>query len=247
MQNNEIKGINFLGHKRNINDQMSINEIKFANEEKTIENNLLSPKKPEIFIIFKEGKKRVNLGEKNETRIYNNSNKNIKAENTIDNQICQRCNSGDNVLSFNNFKSILDYLSKKNILLLRNYLLYENLNFESPKVICSNCLLAISKNSTEFEKFFALSNQKINDDTDNDNPFYNLFENPNLKNFNNIEKEKNSTKNQYEMNNKIKNIFENFYSPDAKIPPLLNSAPRNNNNIFNNPNINFDFLNISYY
>ena len=251
MQKNEVKDINFLGQKRNLNDQMPITEIKFTEEEKVTENNLkqLSPKKSEIFITFKGEKNRINLGEKNETKIDDNTNNNIKAENEIHNQICQKCNSGDNVLSFNNFKSILDYLSKENILLIQNYLLYENLNFDPPKVICSNCLLEISKNSTEFEKFFALNNQKINDDndndndTDNDNPFYNLLENPNLKNFNNIETEKNSTK----MNNKFKNIFENFYSPDAKIPTLLNNAPRNNNNIFNNPNINFDFLNISNY
>ena len=121
-----------------------------------------------------------------------------KKENRIDNYIntvknfCHKCNSRDNVICFNNLKSILDYLSKKKISLLKNFHLDEKLNFDSSKIICLNCLLIISKNKTEFEKFIE-SNRHKNIMNDTDNPFLGLFENPNLKLFNDIDiKEKKS-------------------------------------------------------
>ena len=253
MQTDEIKNINFLGQKRSINSQMPIN---LTEEEKTKEYFLkqLTPKKPDIFITFKEAKKRIILEEQNDTKIDNNINKDIKNVNIIHNIICQKCNSKDNILSFNNVKSIVDFFSKKNISLFNNLNLDEYLNYDTPKTICIKCLLVISKNKTEFAKFFGVNNNKINDE--NDNVFDDLFENPNLKNFNNIEtkkcinitnKNKNKNNSLEELSNKIKDILDNFNSKNAKIPTLLNNIPSKNNNIFNNQNINFDLLNISNY
>ena len=255
MQNNEIKNINFLGNKRKLNNQLPINLTKFNEEEKAKEYNLkqLSQKKPDIFITFKDRKNQINLEAKNQTQIDNNINKYIQNINIIHNIICQRCNSKNNVISFNNIKSISEYLSKNNILISNDFDLEENVNFDNTKTICSNCLLAISKNKTEFEKFFGMNNNKINDDIDNDseNLFKDLFQNPNLKNFNNIETKKNiNNKNKNkcldELNKKITDILEKFKT-NAQIPTLLNNVPINNNNIFNNQKINFDFLNISNY
>ena len=253
MQTNEIKNINFLGQKRNINNPTPINLTKLDEEEKTKEYllNQLTTKKRDIFITFKESKNRNNLEEKNDTKIDNNINRDIKDVNIMRNIICQKCNSKENVLSFNSIKNILEFFSQKNISIFNCFNPDENLIYDNPKTICIKCLLMISKDKTEMEKFFGVNSSKIKDD--NDNIFDNLFENPNLKNFNNIETKKivnidnNKNKSLDELNNKMKDILDNFYSQNAKMPTLLNNIPSNNNNIFNNPNINFDFLNISNY
>ena len=111
MQTNEIKNINFLGQKRNINNPMPINLSKLDEEEKTKEYllNQLTTKKRDIFITFKESKNRNNLEEKNDTKIDNNINRDIKDVNIMRNIICQKCNSKENVLSFNSIKNILDF------------------------------------------------------------------------------------------------------------------------------------------
>ena len=253
MQTNEIKNINFLGQKRTMNNPTPINLSKLDEEEKTKEYllNQLTTKKRDIFITFKESKNRNNLEEKNDTKIDNNINRDIKDVNIMRNIICQKCNSKENVLSFNSIKNILEFFSQKNISIFNCFNPDENLIYDNPKTICIKCLLMISKDKTEMEKFFGVNSSKIKDD--NDNIFDNLFENPNLKNFNNIETKKivnidnNKNKSLDELNNKIKDILDNFYSQNAKMPTLLNNIPSNNNNIFNNPNINFDFLNISNY
>ena len=149
------------------------------------------------------------------------------------------------MLCFSSFKNILDYLSKQKILPFKNYGQGENLIFDSPKMICLNCLLTISKNKTEFEKFIGAKKNKHNYDNDFDNPFHDLYENPNLKLFNDIDPKKKKIINQNESNDKSEGILKKIYKPEPKKALLINNAP--NNNIINNPNINFDFYNIIYY
>ena len=179
MTNNEMKILNLLGHKRNNNNIMQNNEFKKNEEGKIQENkpNTLTLKKPGLLYgIITEKNSENNFKEKNETKYINT---NIKTENILQRKFCQRCNTGNNVLCFNNFKILIDYLSKNNILISKNFYSDENVNFNSPMIICSNCLLTISKNEAEFEKFFAPNKcKKIND---NDDPFYNLSEHSNLK------------------------------------------------------------------
>ena len=163
MQTNEIKNINFLGQKRNINNPMPINLSKLDEEEKTKEYllNQLTTKKRDIFITFKESKNRNNLEEKNDTKIDNNINRDIKDVNIMHNIICQKCNSKENVLSFNSIKNILEFFSQKNISIFNCFNPDENLIYDNPKTICIKCLLMISKDKTEMEKFFGVNSCKI--------------------------------------------------------------------------------------
>jgi len=149
------------------------------------------------------------------------------------------------VLCFSSFKNILDYLSKQKILPFKNYGQGENLIFDSPKMICLNCLLTISKNKTEFEKFIGAKKNKHNYDNDFDNPFHDLYENPNLKLFNDIDPKKKKIINQNETNEMSEGIFKKICKPEPKKASLINNAP--NSNIINNPKINFDFYNIINY
>ena len=184
MKNNELKNINLLGHKRNKTNQIFNDEPEIFEEEKSKPNNLeiLSSKKLKFISTLIEKEKRINLEEKKETRIDYNIN--------IGKNICQICNSGDNVLCFSSFKNILDYLSKQKIFPFKNFDSNENLIFIPPKMICLNCLLTISKNKTDFEKFIGSKKNKHNYDNDFDNPFHDLYENPNLKFFNDIDPKK---------------------------------------------------------
>ena len=245
MTNNEIKNINLLGHKRNINNLISNNDFNTNEEEKKEENKptKLKLKKPILVyddISEKNGEN--NLKEKNGIKYDNISKTN---ENIIYKKLCQRCNSGDNVLYFNNLKSILDYLSKNKIFISKNFYFGENVNFISPKLICLNCLSEISKNATEFEKFIELNKYEKNND--NDDPFYNLFQQSNLKYFNSTKKIKNKSKKQKGLNDKFRNASKKFYSPYMKMPSYQNNLPNNNNNdAYYNPNINYDYLNYIY-
>ena len=238
MKYNEIKNINLLGHKRNKTNQTSNYELKIFEEANSKHNNIkiLSSKKSKFNKKLLEEENGINLEEKKENRIDNYIN--------IVKNFCHKCNSGDNVICFNNLKSILDYLSKKKISLFKNFHLNKNLNFDSPKIICLNCLLIISKNKTEFEKFIE-SNRHKNIMNDTDNPFLCLFENPNLKLFNDIDIKEKKAKNQIELNEKSESIFKKIYKPEPKKVLFINNVP--NNNIINNPNINFDFYNIINY
>ena len=240
MKNNEIQNLNLLGLKRNINNQMPNDESKIDEGEKIKENTpkKLALKKPEFFDSFTQNNTEINLDENNGAQI---DNMNIKSENIKCKIFCQRCNSLDNLLSFNCLKNITDYLSKRKILISQNLFSNENINFEAPKVICLNCLLMIAKNKNEFEKF--ISSNKYKKIDDNDNPFDNLLENSNLKMFNNIETKKNKTKNQNGSNEKPKKNSEKHVQ-DTKVTSSLNNTQGiNNNNIFNNGNLNFDYLN----
>lgn len=239
MKNNEIKYINLLGHKRNKNNQISNDEKKTNEEENTKENNqkILSFIRPEFYFNIIKRNNRINLEEKNENFIDNNIN--IQTEYEMNKRICQRCGSSHYVLSFNNFKSILEYSFKKKILIFKNFDLDETLNFDSPIMICLNCLLSILQNKTEFEKFFALKTQKKNDIKNNS--FLDPTENPNLKNLNDIGTKEQKTKNIF--NDKPRDISKKLYEQNTKISySLIN--PQNNNDIYNNNKKNYNFFNI---
>ena len=239
MTSNEIENINLLGHKRKQDNVVPNDEYRAEEEEKQKEVNsqkfLL--KKPEFCESLSEDKNgnSINISEeKNESQIEVAK---FKIENVLDKKICQKCKSQTNVLSFHNSKSILDFLSQKRILVSKNAYSGENLNFDSPKTICLNCLLKMSKNRTEFENFVELNNLKKNDDKDN--PFNNLFNVSILKNFNNIETKKNKSKSKSKTNSKLSET-------EAKIRSSLNTPSINNNN-YNNRNINLDYLNALNY
>ena len=239
MKNNEIQNLNLLGLKRNLNNLMQNDESKIDEGEKIKQNNpkKLTLKKPQFYESLSEANSGINLEEKNGAQITHIN----KTSEPLEKNICQRCNSGDNLLSFNSCKNIIDYLSKKKILISKNLFSNENIIFDTPKTICLNCLLMISKNKIELEKFIA-SNKSKNIEV-NDNPFDNLFENSNLKMFNNIEPKNNKTKNQKGLNEKLGYIPGKSQAPDTNIPSSLNIAQNTNNNIFNNGNINLDYLN----
>lgn len=239
MTSNEIENINLLGHKRKQDNVVPNDEYRAEEEEKQKEVNsqkfLL--KKPEFCESLSEDKNGNSLNiseEKNESQIEVAK---FKIENVLDKKMCQKCKSQTNVLSFHNSKSILDFLSQKRILVSKNAYSGENLNFDSPKTICLNCLLKMSKNRTEFENFVELNNLKKNDDKDN--PFNNLFNVSILKNFNNIETKKNKSKSKSKTNSKLSET-------EAKIRSSLNTPSINNNN-YNNRNINLDYLNALNY
>ena len=240
MTSNEVANINFLGIKRNQSSIMPSDESKTEEEEKQKEVNsqkfLL--KKPEFYENI-SGDKNGNISNiSEEKKEFQTEVAKFKIENILDKKICQKCKSQNNVLTFNNSKSILDLLSQKRILVYKNTYSGENLNFDSPKNICLNCLIKMSKNRTEFENFIELNKMKKNDDKDN--PFNNLFNVSILKNFNNIETKKNKLKNKSETNSKS-------IETEAKIRSSLNIPPINNNNINNNRNINLDYLNALNY
>ena len=237
MNNNELKHLNLLGHKRNLNSIIGNDESKTDEEKKMNENNSKksSSKNYDFFNPLDENE-RNNLEGINQTRA---DNTNTNTENKIDKKICQRCNCRDNLLLFNSLKSILDYLSRKNILIFKNIFSGEKIIFDSPKIICLNCLLTIAKNRTEFEKYIR-GYYKKNDD--NDNLLNKLLEYSNLKNVDYNKKNKYIKPNEF--NEKYKDISEKFFFQDEKDSSSVNNKANNiiNNNI-NNRNLNFDFLN----
>ena len=240
MTNNEIENINLLGHKRKQDNVVPNDEYRAEEEEekqKEVNSQKFLLKKPEFCESLLEDKNGNSLNiseEKNESQIEVAK---FKIENVLDKKMCQKCKSQTNVLSFHNSKSILDFLSQKRILVSKNAYSGENLNFDSPKTICLNCLLKMSKNRTEFENFVELNNLKKNDDKDN--PFNNLFNVSILKNFNNIETKKNKSKSKSKTNSKLSET-------EAKIRSSLNTPSINNNN-YNNRNINLDYINALNY
>ena len=238
MTSNEIENINLLGHKRKQDNVVSNDEYRAEEEkQKEVNSQKFLLKKPEFCESLSEDKNGNSLNiseEKNESQIEVAK---FKIKNVLDKKICQKCKSQTNVLSFHNSKNILDFLSQKRILVSKNAYSGENLNFDSPKTICLNCLLKMSKNRTEFENFVELNNLKKNDDKDN--PFNNLFNVSILKNFNNIETKKNKSKSKSKTNSKLSET-------EAKIRSSLNTPSINNNN-YNNRNINLDYLNALNY
>ena len=168
----------FLGNKRREErmDRKSfeINE-KIENPEKKILRDI-SLIKPVLNKINVLDKNKIELDEKNE-------------ENA-----CEKCGKRNNVLIFNSCQGILEYLASLNFknLLFNNpntFEKYKKIKYNQPKKICSNCLFKISNNHLELENFIR------NNENNNEYPFNDLFDNMNLKYFNNIEKPKSKTVN----------------------------------------------------
>ena len=113
MKKNEIKNINLLGHKRKNNNQ--IVETRKEDEEKEKQNNpkKSSSKKPEFHSSIIKEENGINLEEEKETKINTSIN--------MDKKMCQLCNSWDNVLCFSSLKNFLDYISKNEIFLFKNF------------------------------------------------------------------------------------------------------------------------------
>ena len=233
MESNRTKDLNLLGHKRNeekFSNEGQLNNIKQQKSNDT-KNQKLSLKRPQFFNSFQSQDNNINLDEKNDEI---DMNKSTNGENIIKNSICEKCGNRSGVLIFSNFKNILQYFSKKNILLLFeiNELAqkYENFEFEKPKIICSDCLLRISSNKMEFENFITVSNEI------NDYPFNNLFQNSYLKNFNNKETKKNNKTMQPSLNDINKKILEMFgQNEKLNIFPPINNISNNNGT----PNLNY--------
>ena len=239
MEGNRAKDSSLLGHKRN-EEKLSKEELKNIEQEKSKENKnqKLKLKRPEFYPNFKSINNNIDLDEKNEEIVIN---KDTNIENIIKNSICEKCGSRNNVIVFTNFKNILEYLSNKNIILLFeiNELSkkYENFEFEKSKIICSDCLLKITKNKKDFENFITASNEI------NDYPFNNLFKNSYLKNFNNKETKKNNEIAPPSLND-INNTILEVFNQNQRInpfPPINNIY--NNNGSQNLNNLNLDSLN----
>ena len=111
MKHNEIQNLNFLGLKRNLNNLMQNDESKIDEGEKIKQNNpkKLTLKKPQFYESLSEANSGINLEEKNGAQITHIN----KTSEPLDKNVCLRCNSADNLLSFNSCKNIIDYLSKK--------------------------------------------------------------------------------------------------------------------------------------
>ena len=257
----------FLGHKRK-EEQIKIedNEIIKSSQkpkEKLVQKTLL--KKPKLIDLIDDEKNIINLYENKEEKdhiIESNHNQTINSFNmnmdTLENNICEICGEINNVITFNSFRSILEYLTAKKIIyLFKNSVIsekYYNLKYNKLRMICSNCLINLSKNQIEFEKFF--KKDKLDEKGINHNPFDNLFDNVNLKNFNNKEKiNKNNEIISPLLQDKIEenppkkitsnkcNTKKNLLMNSELNNNQLNHLNNNNSNAFINPNLNIGYVN----
>ena len=248
MQNNRNKNKSFLGHKRN--DEEKKKEENIINEKEK-QNKKISLKLPELNDKINDQKNNANSNEEKDEKCCNfgfDKNQSLNLIQTNQNKICEKCGHGDNVLIFNSFKDILDYFNKNHIkILFKNNVSYEkfiNIQYEKPRNICANCLLELTKNQTDFDKFLSVNKSNFSDN--NENPFINLYNNSNLKNFNNKEKLDNNRNNNISsfLNGQNKeffgriltsnpmNVFDNQYTNSG-----LNDTSKNNiNKIFQDNN-----------
>lgn len=226
---------NFLSHKRK--------SIEIKNER-------ISLIKPVFNNIEATKSNKFNLNEQKE---------NICDENKKIN--CEKCGQKNYLLFFNSCQGILEYLFSlkmrnallKNAKIFRKYL---QLQYNKPRKICSDCLLKILNSQSELEYF--IKKNELNND-----PFDGLFNNVNLKYFNNKEipekkiflNKKISNQNQV-LNSNINNLnnaFPNFNPNHNLIIGYLNPSnnqfvPCNNYNYFANQdtfNENFNINNIN--
>lgn len=179
----------------------------------------------------------------------------------VENKVCEKCGERNNVIIFKSSRSILEYLTDKKIIhLFKNSVIsekYYNLKYNKKRMICTNCIINLSKNQIEFQNF--ITKDKLNDNSNkeiNEYPFDNLFNNLNLKNFNNEEK---MNKNNEFISPSIKGKIEEI--PQKRITPNIyyakenlsmnsdlnniqkNNLINNNNHIFTNPNLNIGYVN----
>ena len=251
MNNIQNKNSSFLGNKRKEEKakQETINSKKeqINKEDISLKVPLI---KSEIGNNLINTKICINLEEKNE---INNIIENIRAKNKDEAafKICQICEKKNNLVFFESYKNIIEYFSNHKIMVLFKSELskrYENLKFEKQKIICSECLIEISKNQKDFENFIN-DNNNIN----NESPFSNLLENSNLKIFNNKEKK---APDKFITNKIISEKMTSFKNMKNDEQTHLNNFQSNNNSLFNHnlileklntlngpipPNINYNF------
>ena len=271
MQKIRKENSSFLGHKRNDEEikkegNERINEAKKPKEK--FNKNLLL-KKPKLYDdLIDIEKKDINLDENKEEKdnnIGSNNNEITNSFNTnmerVENKVCEKCGERNNVIIFKSSRSILEYLTDKKIIhLFKNSVIsekYYNLKYNKKRMICTNCIINLSKNQIEFQNF--ITKDKLNDNSNkeiNEYPFDNLFNNLNLKNFNNKEK---MNKNNDFISPSIKGKIEEI--PQKRITPNIyyakenlsmnselnniqkNNLINNNNHIFTNPNLNIGYVN----
>ena len=233
----------FLGNKRREErmDRKSfeINE-KIENPEKKIlrDISLIKPVLNKINVIDKNKIELDEKKEENDSSIQLNENKNInfispkvKEKNK---KACEKCGKRNNVLIFNSCQGILEYLASLNFknLLFNNpntFEKYKKIKYNQPKKICSNCLFKISNNHLELENFIR------NNENNNEYPFNDLFDNMNLKYFNNIEKPQKKPI--------LNNLNKKIINQKQLINPDINNLKNNSLNFISNPNLIWRYIN----
>ena len=233
----------FLGNKRREErmDRKSfeINE-KIENPEKKIlrDISLIKPVLNKINVIDKNKIELDEKKEENDSNIQLNENKNknfispkIKENNK---KACEKCGERNNVLIFNSCQGILEYLASLNFknLLFNNpntFEKYKKIKYNQPKKICSNCLFKISNNHLELENFIR------NNENNNEYPFNDLFDNMNLKYFNNIEKPQKKPI--------LNNLNKKAINQKQLINSDINNLKNNSLNFISNPNLIWRYIN----
>ena len=233
----------FLGNKRK-GERMNKNSTEKNknvedSERKVLDKlSLLRPVLNKINIIEKNKHDFDEKKEENDSnyQINENKTKNLIYPKVKENfkPACEKCGHRNNVLIFNSCQNIKEYLTSLNYInLLPNntniFDKYIKIKYNKPRKICSDCLLKISNNKLEFENFIG------NNEFDNEYPFNDLFNNINLKNFNNIERQR---KNPF-----LNNLNKKYLNQKQFTNPHVNNLINNTPNYIPNQNLIIEYLN----
>ena len=233
----------FLGNKRK-GERMNKNSTEKNknvedSERKVLDKlSLLRPVLNKINIIEKSKHDFDEKKEENDSnyQINENKTKNLIYPKVKENfkPACEKCGHRNNVLIFNSCQNIKEYLTSLNYInLLPNntniFDKYIKIKYNKPRKICSDCLLKISNNKLEFENFIG------NNEFDNEYPFNDLFNNINLKNFNNIERQR---KNPF-----LNNLNKKYLNQKQFTNPHVNNLINNTPNYIPNQNLIIEYLN----
>ena len=233
----------FLGNKRK-GERMNKNSTEKNknvedSERKVLDKlSLLRPVLNKINIIEKNKHDFDEKKEENDSnyQINENKTKNLIFPKVKENfkPACEKCGHRNNVLIFNSCQNIKEYLTSLNYInLLPNntniFDKYIKIKYNKPRKICSDCLLKISNNKLEFENFIG------NNEFDNEYPFNDLFNNINLKNFNNIERQR---KNPF-----LNNLNKKYLNQKQFTNPHVNNLINNTPNYIPNQNSIIEYLN----
>ena len=233
----------FLGNKRK-GERMNKNSTEKNknvedSERKVLDKlSLLRPVLNKINIIEKNKHDFDEKKEENDSnyQINENKTKNLIYPKVKENfkPACEKCGHRNNVLIFNSCQNIKEYLTSINYInLLPNntniFDKYIKIKYNKPRKICSDCLLKISNNKLEFENFIG------NNEFDNEYPFNDLFNNINLKNFNNIERPR---KNPF-----LNNLNKKYLNQKQFTNPHVNNLINNTPNYIPNQNSIIEYLN----
>ena len=233
----------FLGNKRK-GERMNKNSTEKNknvedSERKVLDKlSLLRPVLNKINIIEKNKHDFDEKKEENDSnyQINENKTKNLIYPKVKENfkPACEKCGHRNNVLIFNSCQNIKEYLTSLNYInLLPNntniFDKYIKIKYNQPRKICSDRLLKISNNKLEFENFIG------NNEFDNEYPFNDLFNNINLKNFNNIERQR---KNPF-----LNNLNKKYLNQKQFTNPHVNNLINNTPNYIPNQNLIIEYLN----